>query len=114
MVSGQDIVNEAKKHLGKPVEYGEMGPDKFDPAGLVVYVFKQAANISLPHNLKQLINMGKNIKQKDLQLGDLVFPSAGHVGIYAGNGEMIQAPYTCGSVNCKEIPCFYAGRRVIK
>lgn len=37
------------------------------------------------------------------QPGDLIFPSAGHVGLYLGNGRMAEAPYTGAVTRVKNI-----------
>ena len=36
-----DVINEAKKHLGKPYVWGAAGPNSFDCSGYVSYVLKQ-------------------------------------------------------------------------
>jgi cell wall-associated NlpC family hydrolase len=48
----------------------------------------------LPHSSAAQYKIGKKVKKADLQPGDLVFFYSGpsHVGIYAGNGEIIHAP----------------------
>ena len=43
-----------------------------------------------------------------LQVGDLVFPSTGHVGISIGNGQMIHAPYP-GRTVCIASVCRFIG-----
>ncbi len=52
--------------------------------------------ISLPHYTGYLWNSGEHISRADLQPGDLVFfyQDIGHVGIYVGNGLMVDAPHT--------------------
>lgn len=36
-----DVINEAKKHLGKPYVWGAAGPNSFDCSGYVSYVLKK-------------------------------------------------------------------------
>lgn len=49
----------------------------------------------------------------DLQPGDLVFTSPGHMGIYVGGGQMIHAPQTGDVVKVSKVWSFYAARRVM-
>ena len=113
MVSGQDIVNEAKKHLGKPYKWGAAGPNEFDCSGLVVYVYKKAAGMSLPHGTKYLINKGSKVSQNNLKPGDLIFPHSGHVGISMGGNQYIHAPQTGDVVKISTIKKFLTGRRIL-
>ena len=65
----------------------------FDCSGLVVWAFAQEG-ISLPHYTGSLWNSGMHVSRADLEPGDLVFFFAdiSHVGIYIGNGLMVDAP----------------------
>ena len=47
------------------------------------------------------------------KLGDLVFTSEHHGGIYVGGGCMIHAPQTGDVVKISSIWSFYAGRRIL-
>jgi cell wall-associated NlpC family hydrolase len=83
--------------LGTPYKIGGTNPDKgVDCSGLVHYVYKQAANLDLPHSAKALSQNGTAVKKDDLQPGDLVFfhtlrKRFSHVGIYAGDGKFVHA-----------------------
>jgi cell wall-associated NlpC family hydrolase len=83
---------------GKPYLWGAAGPDDFDCSGLVVWAYAQEG-ISLPHYTGSLWNDGEHISRDNLEPGDLVFFDAdiSHVGIYLGNGLMVDAPHS-GSV----------------
>jgi cell wall-associated NlpC family hydrolase len=50
--------------------------------------------ISLPHFTGDQWGMGIHVGRNQLQPGDLVFfyPDIGHVGLYIGNGLMVDAP----------------------
>lgn len=87
-VSGIDIVEYAKKFIGYPYGHG-YGPKVFDCCGLVQYVFKHFG-IYLPWNTTEYKKYGNVVSKENAQLGDLVV-SKGHVGIYCGNGKMINA-----------------------
>jgi len=88
-------LNTAKAQLGKPYVYGAAGPDSFDCSGLTMYAWK-AGGVMLPHSAEMQYNAIAHISVSQLQPGDLVFfyTPIEHVGIYAGGGQMIDAPYT--------------------
>jgi peptidoglycan DL-endopeptidase CwlO len=80
---------------GDPYVWAAAGPDEFDCSGLVVWAYAQEG-ISLPHYTGSLWDEGVHVSRADLQPGDLVFFFAdiSHVGIYIGNGLMVDAPST--------------------
>jgi cell wall-associated NlpC family hydrolase len=83
----------ALTRIGDPYVWAAAGPDAFDCSGLVVWAYAQEG-ISLPHYTGDLWNDGEHVSENDLQAGDLVFFYAdiSHVGIYIGNGLMVDAP----------------------
>jgi peptidoglycan DL-endopeptidase CwlO len=89
---GSRVVSIAMQYLGRPYVWGAAGPYSFDCSGLVTYVFAQVG-ISLPHFAASQWEYGTYVPVDQLQPGDLVFfENLGHVGIYVGGGEYIQAP----------------------
>ena len=104
-------VAEAKRHLGTPFKWGGDAPGGFDCSGLVQYCYK-VAGVSLPRNTSELINKGKSVSQDALQVGDLVFPNAGHVGLYVGKGKFIHVLKAGDVVKITSVYSFYTGRRV--
>jgi cell wall-associated NlpC family hydrolase len=90
---GAQALQAALAKRGDPYVWGAAGPDRFDCSGLVVWAFAQEG-ISLPHYTGSLWNSGVHIPRSDLEAGDLVFffPDISHVGIYLGNGLMVDAP----------------------
>jgi cell wall-associated NlpC family hydrolase len=87
----------AAQYLGVPYVWGGASPGGFDCSGLVMYVYAQLG-ISLPHYTVSQWNATIPVSTSDMQPGDLVFfDGLGHVGIYIGNGQLIDAPHT-GSV----------------
>lgn len=82
----------AKSKLGDPYVWGAAGPNAFDCSGIVVWAFKQLG-IMLPHSSATLSTMGSPVSKAALQPGDLVFfySPVSHVGIYAGNGTVLNA-----------------------
>ena len=107
------VLNEAYKHLGKPYVYGATGPNNFDCSGFTQYVYKNAVGIDISRTTYSQINVGTPVSQSQLQPGDLVFPHAGHVGIYVGNGQMIHAPQTGDVIKVSPVYKFYAARRIL-
>jgi cell wall-associated NlpC family hydrolase len=84
-------------YLGVPYVWGGASPSGFDCSGLVMYVYAQLG-ISLPHYTVAQWNATVPISSSEMQPGDLVFFNGlGHVGIYIGNGQFVNAPHT-GSV----------------
>jgi cell wall-associated NlpC family hydrolase len=97
---GSVIVADAETYLGTPYVWGGENPRTgFDCSGLVQWVYAEAG-ITLPRVAQDQYDHGPHLAPGAiLYPGDLVFFGAGpseveHVGIYVGNGEMIDAPYT--------------------
>ena len=105
------IFTEAEKYLGTPYLYGGTTPAGFDCSGFVQYVFKNNG-ISLKRTSRdQYANNGTFIEKAELKPGDLVFFGSGgvvgHVGIYAGDGQMIHSPSTGKSITYTSIESNY-------
>lgn len=85
----------ALSEKGKKYVWGATGPSSFDCSGLVQYVYKHAAGISLPRTTYTQVHAGRAVSLKSLQPGDLLFWGSAsapyHVGIYLGNGQYIHA-----------------------
>ena len=103
----QEMIDIAKKELGKPYRLGHEGPDSFDCSGLVYYCLKQAGSSRGRYNAAgySQVSDWKEIKSmNDLEKGDLLFfwnnakSKVGHVGIYIGSGMMIDASSSNGKV----------------
>ena len=106
------VVGVAMAQLGKPYVYGTAGPDTFDCSGLVVYAYA-ALGVSLPHSSYSLMNVGVYVSQDQLQPGDiLIFDGGGHVGLYIGGGQFIQAPHTGTVVQISSLSGYYAANYV--
>ncbi len=90
---GAQALQAAITREGDPYVWGAAGPDQFDCSGLVVWAYAQEG-IALPHYTGSLWNSGVHVARADLEPGDLVFFFAdiSHVGIYIGDGMMIDAP----------------------
>ena len=86
----------AKQNLGKPYVWGATGPSSFDCSGFTSYVYKKGAGVSIPRTAQAQYNAEKKVSYSNLEKGDLVFfggsaVSISHVGLYVGNGKMIDA-----------------------
>jgi cell wall-associated NlpC family hydrolase len=93
----------ALQYLGVPYVWGGASPSGFDCSGLVMYVYAQLG-ISLPHYTVSQWDATLPISQSDAQPGDLVFFNGlSHVGIYLGNGQMVDAPHTGSVVRVESI-----------
>ena len=102
------LVYFAKKQLGKPYKFGAKSfeaPKIFDCSSFVQYLYKRIG-INLPRTALDQASVGKTIESKKelLEVGDLLFfkggwghynpefpMGIGHVGIYVGNGKVINA-----------------------
>ena len=87
-VSGNSVVNRAYSQLGKPYQWGAVGPNSFDCSGLVSYC--------LTGSYSRLGTTGTFMgwtRVSNPQPGDICVNSH-HCGIYIGSGQMIHAPQT--------------------
>jgi peptidoglycan DL-endopeptidase CwlO len=90
---GTTALRAALTQRGKPYVWGAAGPDSYDCSGLVEWAFAQEG-ISLPHYTGSQWDSGMHVSRADLEPGDLVFffSDISHVGLYIGNGLMVDAP----------------------
>ena len=101
----QAALQQAESQLGKPYEWGAAGPDSYDCSGLVMWAYAQVG-VHVDHWTGDQWNEGAHIPLAALRPGDLLFFATDtndpntihHVGMYVGNGQMIEAPYTGANV----------------
>jgi len=113
------LINAASSVLGTPYAWGGGGPNGptvgvnqgagtvgFDCSSLVQFVFAKQG-INLPRTTYAQVKCGKAVMPRNAVPGDLLFfgnPEAPeHVGIYIGNGQMIQAPHSGGNVEISAV-----------
>lgn len=91
--AGQKIVDAATSRVGSPYAWGATGPNSFDCSGLTSWAY-QENGISIPRTSQAQVGGGTQVAKSDLQPGDIVafYGGASHVGIYAGNGQVVHAP----------------------
>ncbi|BCM66346.1 MULTISPECIES: C40 family peptidase [Streptomyces] len=92
----QAAFSAAQTRIGSPYVYGATGPSSFDCSGLTSWAYAQAG-VSIPRTSEAQAQIGTRIySQSDLKVGDLVFffNDLHHVGLYAGNGQVLHAPRT--------------------
>jgi cell wall-associated NlpC family hydrolase len=106
----------ALNNLGIPYSWGggtPAGPSRgiargagttgYDCSAFVQAALAQAG-VKLPRTTYDQIKMGQAVGSlAQAQPGDLIFPSTGHVGIYLGNGQMAEAPYTGAVTRVKNV-----------
>ena len=121
--TAQQIITNAKKHLGVPYVWGGTSPKGFDCSGLVQYVFAQSG-IQLPRTTTEQVKLGTYVSKANLKPGDLVFlqntyrQGVSHVGIYIGDGQFIHSGTKKGVVianlfNDYWTPLYLGARRVL-
>ncbi|MET1177287.1 LysM peptidoglycan-binding domain-containing protein [Peribacillus simplex] len=108
------------KYMGAKYVYGASTSrtDVFDCSSFTLRAF-QSAGVSLPRNSVAQSHVGTTVSSKSLQKGDLVFFDTNndgvinHVGIYAGNGQMLNASTSKG-VSYADINSSYWGPSFVK
>ena len=109
----EQILTVARKQLGDPYRAGGAGPHSFDCGGFTQFVFKRALGVDIARTSRGQYQQVQRIKTKDALPGDLVFffeGGAHHVGIYLGNGTMIDAPRPGKSISVNPISGSWWGR----
>ena len=106
-----NAVDRAYSVIGTQYTYGGMSVETgFDCSGLVNYAYGGDRGRSTYDMISSLQGSGDwKTSLDELQYGDLVFPSEGHVGIYIGDGQMIHSPVPGRSVEVSDVYGFYGG-----
>ena len=114
-----DVVSLARQYLGyRYVSAGKSPSSGFDCSGFTSYIYGQFG-VSLSGSSKGQANAGISVSQSELQPGDLLIfnnssnTSVGHVGIYAGNGQMIHAANGSRGVTTDSISSSYYAERYV-
>ncbi|HAM01345.1 MAG TPA: hypothetical protein DCQ30_03830 [Acidimicrobiaceae bacterium] len=105
-------VQAAESQLGVPYQWGGESPKGspdpgFDCSGLTQWSWRQAG-VSIPRTAQEQYDAIPHVAMSQIQPGDLVFWNDGtdsvqHVGMYVGNGNVIDAPQTGEDVQIQPI-----------
>jgi cell wall-associated NlpC family hydrolase len=111
------LVGTALTLRGAPYRDGGAGPSGFDCSGFTQYVFARHG-VTLPRGVREQFRIGRNIRPKDLEPGDLIFftttdPGVSHVGIAVGGDEFVHAPSSAGVVRVEHLSSSYWSARFI-
>lgn len=113
-INAGGVVGIAARYVGVNYVYGGASPSGFDCSGLVMYSYAQMG-ISLPHYTGEQVKYGTTVSGS-LQPGDLLFfgstSAPDHVAIYAGNGQMIEAPHTGAQVRVTPVRGYSIAKRL--
>jgi cell wall-associated NlpC family hydrolase len=98
---GRTAVLAALDVLGRPYVFGATGPGAFDCSGLTRWAWAEAG-VSLPHYTVSQWHAGTATDAAHLAPGDLVLTPGSdgtladpqHVGMFIGNGLVVEAPQT--------------------
>ncbi len=107
---GDTAADWALTQLGKPYQWGAVGPGTYDCSGLTMEAWARAG-VALLHFTGYQWQEGPHVSLDQLQRGDLLFYATNnsdpatihHVGIYIGNGMMVDAPFTGALVRIDSI-----------
>ncbi|MGY0020380.1 NlpC/P60 family protein [Streptomyces sp. YJ-C3] len=90
---GSAALNAAASQIGKPYVRGGTGPNSYDCSGLTQWAYAQAG-VQISRVTYTQVNDGARVGMSALKPGDLVFfNNTEHVGLYAGGGQVLHAPY---------------------
>ncbi|MFF4444805.1 NlpC/P60 family protein [Streptomyces sp. NPDC001502] len=91
--AGGAALTYAAAQIGKPYVWGAEGPGSFDCSGLTSQAWAHAGR-TIPRTSQEQWARLPKVPLDQLRPGDLVvyFPKATHVGLYVGDGKVIQAP----------------------
>lgn len=102
------LVNKAKSLLGIPYVWGGTNPSSgLDCSGLTSFSYSQIG-INIGRTTYDQDATGRHISLNELKPGDLILEyGKGHVAMYIGNGQQIEAPQPGESVKISPVPYAY-------
>jgi cell wall-associated NlpC family hydrolase len=95
-----DLVRSAEQFLGLHYLWGGLSAWGYDCSGLTWAVYR-AHGITIPRDADAQFAAGTPVPLAKMQPGDLLFyehPVVGHVAMYIGGGQMIEAPNSASEV----------------
>ncbi|MFV8402148.1 C40 family peptidase [Dermabacter hominis] len=95
------IFSTAKRGIGVRYVFGGSSPSGWDCSGFTSWVYRQHG-IHLPHSAGAQARMGKRVSRSEARPGDLAY-YPGHVGIYAGNGMILDAGNSAKNTSIRKL-----------
>ncbi|WP_413103253.1 NlpC/P60 family protein [Streptomyces sp. Inha503] len=91
--AGRRALAYALNQIGKPYVWGAEGPNSFDCSGLTSAAWAYAGR-TIPRTSQEQWRQLPRVPLSQLRPGDLVvyYKGASHVAMYAGKGQVVQAP----------------------
>ena len=110
------VIEMARSLLGTPYRFGGTTPEGFDCSGLINYVYRKAAGMTLPRNSHRIARAGRAVSVDELRPADILHfkierQRSLHVVIYIGEGKFIHAPKTGGKVSVQKLNVNYWTKR---
>lgn len=95
------IFSTAKRGIGVRYVFGGSSPSGWDCSGFTSWVYRQHG-IHLPHSAGAQARMGKRVSRSEARPGNLAY-YPGHVGIYAGNGMILDAGNSAKNTSIRKL-----------
>ena len=111
----EKVVEAALSKVGSSYVHAAAGPNAFDCSGLTTYAYKQVG-VMLPRTSRSQVSAGTRVSASNLQPGDLVFyySPISHVGIYIGDGKIVDAANPRSGVRVTIEPAKGGGQQVLE
>lgn len=122
-LTGQQVIDFAKKFLGTPYKWGGTTPAGFDCSGFVYYVYN-SLGYKMPRMIADMNRQGTYVSKANLKPGDVIIfqntyaSGLSHVGLYVGDGKFIHSPNSRSVVSYADLYStyyvnhYYSARRI--